>query len=247
MAPQLTHTDIQELLGAYAIDAVDTEEAALIEEHLAGCPRCRNEVSEHREAATLLSFTGMAAPDGVWSRIAAGLEETPPPFTMPRQLPVRRRAPMRLFAAAATIAAAIIGVLSMQVVRQSDRIDHLAAISDRHGLDQAAAAAVVTPGARPVRLQSNDGAHVVDAVVLPDGHGYVVHTDLPVLGRDQTYQLWGVIGAQTISLGVLGLEPGITPFTVAGPLTALAITAEHTGGAVAPTASPLVQGFVATA
>jgi anti-sigma factor RsiW len=78
VAPQLTHADIQELLGAYAIDAVDAEEATLVEAHLAGCPRCRGEVAEHREAATLLSFSGASAPEGVWSRIAAVLDETPP-------------------------------------------------------------------------------------------------------------------------------------------------------------------------
>ncbi|MEY2433878.1 MAG: hypothetical protein QOC92_3603 [Acidimicrobiaceae bacterium] len=245
MAPQLTHADIQALLGAYALDAVDPDEAAIIDTHLADCPRCRSEVAEHREAATLLSFTGTSAPDAVWSRIAADLEETPPPFSLPRQLPVRRP-PMRLFAAAAAVAAAVIGVLSLQVVRQDHRIDQLAAISDQRGLDQAAAAAAVAPDARTVRLQSDDGAHIADAVVLPDGHGYLVQARLPALGRDQTYQLWGVIGAQTISLGVLGSNPTITPFKAAGPLTALAITAEHTGGVVAPTTSPIVQGFLTT-
>jgi hypothetical protein len=154
---------------------------------------------------------------------------------------------MRLFAAAAAVAAAVIGVLSLHVIRQDDRINQLAAISDQRGLDQAAAAAAVAPDARAVRLQSNDGTHIADAVVLPDGHGYLVQARLPALGRDQTYQLWGVIGAQTISLGVLGDDPTITPFKAAGPLTALAITAEHTGGAVAPTTSPIVQGFVTTA
>jgi hypothetical protein len=246
VAPQLTHAAIQELLGAYALDAVDAEEAALIEAHLADCPRCRSEVEEHREAATLLSFTGASAPDGVWSRIAAGLEETPPPLAIPRSLALRRRA-TRAVAAVAAIAAAIVALLSVQVVHQNHRIDRLAAISDQHGLDQAAAAAAVTPGARTVRLRSDDGTHVVDAVVLPDGHGYLVRADLPTLGRDQTYQLWGVIGAQTISLGVLGGEPNVTPFRAVGPLTALAITAEHSGGAVAPTTSPIVQGFVNTA
>jgi hypothetical protein len=246
VASQLTHADIQELLGAYSLDAVDNEEADLIEGHLTGCPRCRGEVADHREAATLLSFSGATAPTTVWSRIAADLEDVPPPLAMPRVLPVRR-AVARWFMSAAAAAAAVIGVLSVQVIRQSDRIDQLAVISDQHGLDQAAAAAAVTPEARTVRLSSNDGLHVVDAVVLPDGHGYLVRATLPNLGSEQTYQLWGVIGAQTISLGVLGSQATITPFRAVGPLTALAITAEHTGGAVAPTTSPVVQGFVTTA
>lgn len=246
MASQLTHDTIRELLGAYALDAVEPDEAAAVDAHLADCPKCRGEVAEHREAATLLSFTGASAPDGLWSRIAADLEESPPPLELPRRLPTRR-APVRLVAAAAAAVIAVIGVLSMQVIQQDRRINQLVALSDRAGLDQAAAAAAVDPKSRTVRLQSNDGSQVADAVVLPDGYGYLVRAQLPQLRRDQTYQLWGVIGAQTISLGVLGNAPTITPFKAAGPLTALAITAEHEGGAVAPTTSPIVQGFLSTA
>jgi anti-sigma factor RsiW len=248
VAPQLTHNEIQDLLGAYAVDAVDPDEAAAIDEHLVDCPRCRSEVSEHREAATLLSFSGAAAPEGVWSRIASSLEEAPPPLELRRPIPLRaRRPPMRMFAAVASVAAAIIAVLGVQVVQQDHRIDRLAAIADQRGLDQAAAAAAVAPDARTVRLESDDSAHVADAVVLPDGQGYLVQARLPALGPDETYQLWGVFGAQTISLGVLGTDPTITPFMAAGPLTALAITAERAGGAVAPTSAPLVQGFLSTA
>lgn len=248
MAPQLTHTEIQELLGAYALDAVDLDEAAVIDAHLADCPRCRSEVAEHREAATLLSFSGAAAPDGVWDKIAAGLEESPPPFKLATPIPIRaRRAPIRMLAAVAAAAAVVvIGLLGAQVVQQGHRIDQLAAVADQRGLDQAAAAAAVAPDARTVHLESDDGSQVADAVVLPDGQGYLVEMQLPALGHDQTYQLWGILGSQTISLGVLGDDPIITSFKAAGPLTALAITAEHTGGAVAPTTPPIVQGFVTT-
>ncbi|MEA3019515.1 MAG: hypothetical protein QOI47_1039 [Actinomycetota bacterium] len=248
MAPQLTHLEIQELLGAYAIDAVDAGEAAMIEAHLAECPRCRAEVAELRESASLLSYSGATAPEGVWSRIASGLEETPPPLALStRPRATRRAAPIRFVAAIAAVAAAIIAVLGVQVVRQDHRINQLASVSDLRGLDQAAAAAAVAPDARTVRLRSDDGSQVADAVVLPDGHGYLVQARLPALRRDQTYQLWGVVGAQTISLGILGRDPTITPFRAAGSLTALAITAEHDGGAVAPTTSPIVQGFLTTA
>jgi hypothetical protein len=238
----LNHADIQELLGAYALDAVDDDEAEIVEAHLESCPRCRAEVADHREAASLLSFSGATAPDELWSRIAANLVETPPPLQFPQPAPARKLG-VRLLAAAAAIA---IGFLGTQVVRDNGRINKLAEISERHGIYQAAAAAAFAPDARKVHLASNDKAQTVDAVVLPDGRGYVIQSRLAKLGRDQTYQLWGVIGAQTISLGVLGAHPTITPFKAVGPLRALAITVEHTGGAVAPTASPVVQGFVAT-
>lgn len=246
MAPELTHGEIQELLGAYALDAVETDEAGVIESHLAACPRCRAEVAEHREAAALLSFSGDTAPPGVWSRIAASLEEAPPPLTLTPSTPRRAwRAPGRLLIASAAAAAVLIAGLAVQVIRQDHRIDELAALSDRQGLNEAAAAAAVTPGARTVRLRSEDGTRAADAVVLPDGHGYLVQAELPSLGTDQTYQLWGILGARTISLGLLGATPAISSFNAAGPLTALAITAEDARGAVAPTTTPIVRGVVA--
>lgn len=66
----MTHAEIAELLGAYALDAVSPDEAAEIEEHLAECPRCRAEVSAHREVAGVLGNLSGTAPAGLWGRIA---------------------------------------------------------------------------------------------------------------------------------------------------------------------------------
>ena len=63
--------DIEELLGAYALDAVDDDERRLVEAYLATNPRARAEVDQHREVATLLAFGGADAPEGLWDRIAA--------------------------------------------------------------------------------------------------------------------------------------------------------------------------------
>ena len=73
------------MLGAYALDAVEPEEAAALERHLPTCPRCRNELAEHREAAALLGYAaGGAAPSGIWDRIIASLEEPPPALLLTR-------------------------------------------------------------------------------------------------------------------------------------------------------------------
>jgi anti-sigma factor RsiW len=79
-----THAELQELLGAYALDAVDADEAAAIERHLPTCPRCRNELTDHREVAALLGNAGGAAPTGVWDRIVASLEEPAPAMDFTR-------------------------------------------------------------------------------------------------------------------------------------------------------------------
>ena len=77
-----THEDIQELLGAYALHAVDPDEAEVVEAHLEPCPRCRAEVEGHREVATMLGNSGGDAPDGLWDRIASQLEDPPPPLRL---------------------------------------------------------------------------------------------------------------------------------------------------------------------
>ena len=88
-----THEEIQELLGVYALDAVDPETAAMVERHLGECVRCSVEVAQHHEVAGLLANSGGAVPgrscgsgiasrlDGSappsWERLAKRLEEEP--------------------------------------------------------------------------------------------------------------------------------------------------------------------------
>ena len=50
----ISHEAASELLGAYALDAVDGAERSDLEEHLATCPRCRAELDGLREAAAAL-------------------------------------------------------------------------------------------------------------------------------------------------------------------------------------------------
>lgn len=73
MEPVVSHDDVMALLGAYALNAVDPEEAALVAEHLAVCPRCAAEVDQHRGTASLLANLGGDAPEGLWDRISAEL------------------------------------------------------------------------------------------------------------------------------------------------------------------------------
>ncbi len=55
MERELTHVEAADLLGAYALDAVEADEREAIERHLQECPRCRAEVADHR---TVASFMG---------------------------------------------------------------------------------------------------------------------------------------------------------------------------------------------
>ena len=77
--PEPTHEEIQELLGVYALDAVDPETAAMVERHLGECVRCSIEVAQHHEVAGLLANSGGASPAGLWSGIASRLDGSAPP------------------------------------------------------------------------------------------------------------------------------------------------------------------------
>lgn len=80
----VTHEQVQDLLGAYALDAVDPDEQHLIAEHVAQCPRCASEVAEHHEVAAMLGNVGADAPPAVWDHIASRLERPPVQDRPPR-------------------------------------------------------------------------------------------------------------------------------------------------------------------
>lgn len=253
---ELRHSEIEELLGAYALDAVDAEEADLVEVHLRECARCRDEVVQHREVAAALAHAGSSAPQNLWSRIAANLEEAPPALDMARVVPLpaapagrtprrRRSVPVRMAALVAAMAAAVIAVLGVEVNRLDSRTDSLAAALQRQGLDQAAQAALFDDSARRVDLRSADKVVFAQAVVRSSGEAYLVRNNLPALPDDRTYQLWAIVDEKPVSVGVLGPRPGVSAFHVAGTgVTTLAVTSEPAGGVAAPTSTPLVLGLL---
>jgi anti-sigma factor RsiW len=85
MARLMSHDEAAELLGAYALDAVDPDEVAAIEAHLESCPRCRDELRNHREVTGLLAYAGQEAPAGLWDRVVSEVraEETAPSGSRP--------------------------------------------------------------------------------------------------------------------------------------------------------------------
>jgi anti-sigma-K factor RskA len=59
-------------LAAYAVDALDDAERQSIDDHLAGCAACRDELAAHHE--TLAELTSSEPPPAaIWQRVAAGI------------------------------------------------------------------------------------------------------------------------------------------------------------------------------
>jgi anti-sigma-K factor RskA len=71
--------DVHSLVGAYAVDAIDEQERAAFERHLAECPECRAEVASLVEAGAQLSLvTETAPPPALRSAVLAGIRSVRP-------------------------------------------------------------------------------------------------------------------------------------------------------------------------
>jgi Anti-sigma-K factor rskA/Putative zinc-finger len=246
----MSHEEASELLGAYALDAVEEDEHEELEDHLATCPRCRAELDSLREVAGLMGNSVVSLPEGLWSNIVSSLpprqDEEPPPMPQlvlePRQQPEPSRRPgatrvaMATVGAIAVAAAAVAVVLGVDLVRADRQVSSLQATMSAHP-PQSVAQALKTPGHRIVTMETAFHLPVAEFVLVPDGRGFLVNSRLPVLPGSHTYQLWAIVGSRPISLGVLGQAPGPASFTMAGASNAsqLAITEEPSGGSVVPT------------
>lgn len=233
----LGHPDVQELLGAFALDALDPAEADAVDLHLRQCPRCRAEVEEYRETAAMLAYGGVDAPPGVWEKIQAALEEAPPELELARVVPIR---PSRWQSAGAKLAAAAAVVISLVALGVSVTRDR----SPETSLAAEFGQVVQHPDAIPVHLASQDRGSA--EVYLLDGNAYLVKHSLPPLADGETYQLWGQQGDTKVSLAVLGAEPSQMKLPLGGSYEALAITAEKSPGVVTSSNPAVVAGLVPT-
>jgi anti-sigma-K factor RskA len=246
MDRRLTATEMDELLGAYALDAVDADEREQIEDYLEENPRARAEVAEHREVAAMMSLAGGRAPDGVWDRIADTIStEVPPALRLAPVVPIESKRRSRWPAVLGSVAAAAIAVLGLTVVRQGQEINDLNEAVAADALAVGAAEAMTDPNARLTALHTDDGVAMADVVVQPNGQGYLVPRTMPTLASDRTYQMWGVIGDEVISLGVLGNEPTVSAFSTDPNVQSVLITDEVAGGVAVTQEVPVSQGELA--
>jgi anti-sigma-K factor RskA len=97
-----------------------------------------------------------------------------------------------------------------------------------------------------VNLKSSAQVQLAQFVLLPDGRGYLVKSNMPALSSNETYQLWGIINGTPISIGLMGDSPNEVGFTVSGTPTpsSLDVTVEPAGGTQMPTSPVVASGAV---
>jgi anti-sigma-K factor RskA len=204
-------------------------------------------------------------PEGLWDSISSRLpdrhdQDRPPMPVLVRDdsvgaeatLDVRRPAVFRsarvrlaAVASVAVAAAAVVTVLGLSLANADTQVAHL-----QGALDESAHTAVVaaeeTQGHKVVHLEGANNVQLATFVTIPSGQGYLVKSRLPKLPSNETYQLWGVVRGQPISLGLLGRSPHMVTYTLAGSVqpSKLGITVEPAGGSAVPTQSMLASGTV---
>ena len=259
-----------EVLGAYALDAVEPEERADIERHLAECPRCRAEVAEHREVTAFLSQAGAPAPAGVWDRIVAELSPPAPPLRMsfsrtgevdPLAEPsaatpsshettdatvtnLADHPRRRLVAVRTAVAALAVAAAIIAVLGIVVVNQNGSSPNQVASIDRLAQSAV---GQAKLQVRMN-GKGTARAVVQDSGQGFLIRDDLPKPAKGDVYQLWGQVDGTVLSLGTFGGDAKTVSFHLdpdrIGDVQSFSVTQEHAPGVVASVNRPVVAGNV---
>ncbi|MEV8372118.1 anti-sigma factor [Kribbella sp. NPDC056861] len=232
-------SDIHALSGPYVLDAVDDQERADFERHLAACPDCGTEVDDLREAATKLSvYVAQQPPAALKPRVlrAAGRTRQLAPASRFEVSGTGRAksARVRVVQRSLTLAAAFLAIAASGGIALDQYRDNVAttAISTR------AAEVLAQPDTRTVHGTVTGGGQATVVLSGRKDAAVVLVRDLKPLTSRQTYQLWLIDGAQNArSIGLTdgrSLKPTVVTGGIAGQV-AFSVTVEPRGGSVRPT------------
>ncbi|GAA0613140.1 anti-sigma factor [Streptomyces crystallinus] len=241
----MTTTDLHALTGAYAVHALDGEERAAFERHLADCEACRQEVAEFTATAGRLALasTVRARPamrEEVLQRITTVRQEPPGAAPLER---VRRGAlrggGLARWALAASVAAAVLGGTVVWQYERAQDARHEAAQAQQHVEDLAGLLAAPDAKSRSAKVAGGASTLVVSA--SQDRAAFVsYHMAAPPRGK--VYQLWFADGGTMRSGGLMDPDRNSQAVLMQGAVdgaSGVGITVEPAGGSAQPTSAPL--------
>jgi anti-sigma factor RsiW len=224
---------LHELAAPYALDALEDERVRAFEGHLAGCPRCRDDVASFREVVAELAYAPEAPepPASLESRILAAARA--------ERRVVRPR--WALPAGAAAVAAVVlVGVWALSLSGSLSRE------RSAHERDSRILNILSDEKAQHVRIPGANGT----LVVSPTRNAVLVVDDLEPAPSGQTYEAWVVTGKRAEPAGLFRGGPGRVFALLKRPVPAKAIvgvTLEKAGGVEKPTGAMLIRTVVNSA
>jgi Uncharacterized protein conserved in bacteria len=232
-------THVLDLLPAYVLGSLDSEEASHVEEHLSSCLICRNESNAFQTAADQLSFVAPAAvpsPD-LKDRLMQRVQASRPQPRIPVQPPSRSWLE-RLLPAWSLASLFFIFALAGFNLFLWQRLHQLEVVT--------------SPGRmRAVPLSTSDSTSSATGFVLisADGDsGALIVDGLPPLDESRQYQLWLIRDGQRTSGAVFSTDErsyGGTRIRAPGSLlkySSVGITIEPAGGSPQPTGPRVLGG-----
>ena len=263
----MRHAQVQELLPAYALDALTPDERRAVEAHVQGCEECRRDLAAFATVTARMADSVMMAtpPAALRSRILEAVRaeprvaEAPVAAPSPRSVPSRAvRAPSGWafgLAIAAAVVAVVTGVLSVllgqrlgALTAQLTRMDQqVTVLTNRLAQQEQLFAVVVNPAAKRATLA---GAVLGDVQFVYDPssrQGALIVRSLADPQQGFVYQLWLVArSGPPQSAGVFRPATGrslVVPVAADfSRYTAVAISVERgPDGAPQPTATPILS------
>jgi anti-sigma-K factor RskA len=220
--------DLHDLTPAYALDALDENERADYERHLATCAQCREELATMQDTAAALAYAveSPAPPAHLRDRIVAQARAERGNVVPLRP---RRRLTYVLGAAAAAAAAVALGI-GLWANSVSNDLDR----------ERSVLAILADPTARSVPMEGGDGR----VVVTDTGEAALVVSGLEQAPEGKTYEVWVFEGETPRPAGTFegDDERDVVKLTRAvQPGAAVAVTIEADGGVDAPTSDPIMS------
>lgn len=230
----MDRADLHELSAAYALDALDAEDHAAFDEHLARCAECRESVAAFQEAAAELAYDvdAPAPPAALRERILADArDEQPKVVALPR-----RRWAFPIAAAAAFAAGCVALGLAFWAADLSSQLDEERAA--QHVAEEAVAA-LANADARRIPLEGAQGVLLVDD---ESGEGWLVLRGLEEAPDAKTYEAWVIEDGEAVAAGLFsggGVSTVVSLTTPVSEGAVVAVTIEEAGGVEQSTQDPI--------
>lgn len=234
----MEHRELQDLITAHALHALDVDDALLLEEHIDTCESCRRELDDMLETTALLAFaTDPVEPP---ARLRAAILDAVAPAPVAELARPRRERLSFLRGAFAGTLAGVAAALVLGLALYSQLSD----ARDSRDAQSALVASLVSSGSQVQPLAGN----VQGAVVRKGESGKLVLVDVPKAAKGRTYEAW-LIGSDKKPLPAGTFSGGkavVVPLQgdASGQRT-VAITVEREGGSDTPTSAPVASASLA--
>ena len=256
----MTHDELRELTGGYALGVLGEDERRALEAHLLTCAECSVEVRELSRVAIGLAHAvpQVDPPAGLRARVLNAALGAPAPAVEE----IRPRPMSTWLAVAASIAAVALGLYTLTLRQRIDALQaQLLEVNARFERDlQIARASADRANQLSVILAAADMRRIdlAGQVKAPQAVGRAywsasrglifTATNLPALGAGRQYQLWVIPpGKPPVSAGLLDLEADgraivLVDSSTASQVGTVAVTNEPAGGVPQPTGDMVLAG-----